>query len=153
MPDRLAVVVGPPAGGKSTYVTRHKDPADLVIDCDALAKALGGPHHAPHGAHRGAAQQLRRILIDKALAGAYDKALNGGAVWIIHTRPPAGALARYRAAGADLIVVDPGRSECIAQAARDNRPPGTTGAILAWYADPPHVTMRDVTTVTGTREW
>lgn len=37
----LTIVCGPAAGGKSTYVHKHKSPQDLVIDMDVIRAELG----------------------------------------------------------------------------------------------------------------
>ena len=36
----IHAVIGPPAGGKSTYVDMHRQPGAVVLDFDALAKAM-----------------------------------------------------------------------------------------------------------------
>ena len=45
----LTVVVGPPCAGKSTYIRRMARSGDVLIDYDALARALGSDraHEAP----------------------------------------------------------------------------------------------------------
>ena len=37
---RIRVVMGPPASGKSQYVTEHASLTDIVIDLDVIARAL-----------------------------------------------------------------------------------------------------------------
>jgi hypothetical protein len=44
----LTVVVGPPAGGKSTWVLERAGPGDIVIDFDRLAVALTGEGRVSH---------------------------------------------------------------------------------------------------------
>ncbi len=44
----LTVVIGPPAGGKSTWVMEQAKAGDIVIDFDRLAVALSGPGADPH---------------------------------------------------------------------------------------------------------
>jgi 5-methylcytosine-specific restriction protein A len=47
----LTIVCGPPASGKSSYVARHAQPGDLVIDLDVIASRLSG--QSLHGWDRG----------------------------------------------------------------------------------------------------
>jgi hypothetical protein len=37
---QVTVLIGPPAAGKSTYARTHAQPDDIVIDLDAIARAL-----------------------------------------------------------------------------------------------------------------
>ena len=46
----ITIVLGPPCGGKSTYVAEQAQSGDVVVDYDALAQALGSP--TPHDALR-----------------------------------------------------------------------------------------------------
>lgn len=46
--DRVIAVVGPPCSGKTTYVAEHSKPGDVVVDFDAIARALGSPHEHRH---------------------------------------------------------------------------------------------------------
>ena len=126
----IRVVVGPPCAGKSTYVAEHRSPGEVVVDFDALAMALGSSSsHAAGGAVREAAFAAR----DAAVGSVLD----AGAGWIIHTSPKAAAVARYEAAGAEFVLLDPGADVCRARAAE--RPEGTLERIDAWYESPPAV--------------
>lgn len=42
------LVVGPPCGGKTHHVREHAQPADLVLDWDAIAIELGSPRTHLH---------------------------------------------------------------------------------------------------------
>lgn len=44
----IHAVIGPPAGGKSTYVDMHRQPGAVVLDFDALAKAMMPGSDAEH---------------------------------------------------------------------------------------------------------
>lgn len=128
-PRTLTVVLGPPCGGKTTYIDQHRDPADIVIDHDALAQALGAP--APHpnaGPHPHAAKLARQAVIDAAL----DDNLNAR-VWIIHTAPTPQQLTRYTDHQATPIMCDPGQPTALRRAT--HRPTWTTGAIRNWYTN------------------
>lgn len=65
----LTVVIGPPAGGKSTWVRERAKPGDIVIDFDLLACALTGPGGDPHDhtpAVAAVTKAARRAAIDAA---------------------------------------------------------------------------------------
>ena len=42
MRDKVTVVYGPPAAGKSTLVADRWNPGDIVVDWDALLNAVTG---------------------------------------------------------------------------------------------------------------
>lgn len=100
----LTVVTGPPAGGKSTYVTNHAGANDIVIDFDVLAIALGS--HVDHDHARDV------VVIAQAAWQAASKAAQAvrSNVWLIHAQPNAQSLAIYKRLGARLVVIDPGQS-------------------------------------------
>lgn len=56
----LALVCGPPASGKTTYVEQHKQPGDTVIDLDAILAELAGT------ALR--SDEIKRAFLEQALA-------------------------------------------------------------------------------------
>lgn len=124
----IRVVTGPPCAGKSTHVSEAKGEGDLVVDFDLIARALGASGHRPGGAIKQAAHVAREAAIDVGLAGVDED------VWIIHTRPTPEQLARYAAAGAETVEIDPGLDECLARSANDDRPPGTDESIREWYS-------------------
>lgn len=129
----IAVVVGPPCAGKSTYVRAMARPGDVTVDYDALAVALGSDrrHEAPRSVAE-CAFAARSAAVSALIAGGYDG-------YVIHTRPSAGDMGRYRRAGARFVLLDPGEDECLARAERDRRPPRTFDAIRSWYENPPRI--------------
>lgn len=129
---KIAVVVGPPCAGKSTFVQGAKKPNDVVVDADLLAQALGSEvAHDSTGDVREVMLNVRRVAISIVLEGIESPA------WIIHTNPDAQLVRRYREAGATFKLLDPGIDECLARAKAQGRPQGTEEAIRAWYASPP----------------
>jgi HK97 family phage prohead protease len=134
---RITVVVGPPAAGKSTWVTEQRSAGDVVVDMDRLAQALGSdtPHDAP-AAVAEVAFAARRAAVGRILAGVEADA------WIIHTRPSSAQMARYEEAAAEVVVLDPGMDACLERAASDGRPEGTEDVIRRWYEDPPDLTRK-----------
>ena len=133
MPD-INVIIGPPCAGKSTHVLSSKAAGDVVVDADALAKAIGAPtSHARTGAHRSIVFKARQAIISSVLAGV------DAAAWIIHTNPSKALIQRYHDAGAKFQVIDPGMDECLARCKSDDRPDGTEQVIRDWYDKPPSI--------------
>lgn len=124
----ITIVLGPPCAGKSTLVRSSAAPGDIVIDFDVIASAIGSPTpHAVKGDLRDVAFEMRRAGIERVLSGIDT------ASWIIHTWPTDEQLAAYKSAGAEIVLLDPGKDEALARASADNRPEGTAAAIAAWY--------------------
>jgi len=126
----LIIVTGPPAAGKTTWVLQHARPGDITIDFNRIAQALtipgSDPHdHPPH--LRAITQQARYAAIRKALDHTHDCD-----VYVIHSLPPADALARYTAHGAQLITIDPGR-DVVLQRIAQSRPATMRAVAERWY--------------------
>ncbi|MCW2768191.1 MAG: hypothetical protein JWO11_4150, partial [Nocardioides sp.] len=129
----LYVVTGPPAGGKSTWVREHAKPGDVVVDYDLIAGALSAPgaDGTPHD-HRGAV----RDVAFRARSAAIREALRHIAdidVYIIHSLPPADALAKYAEHHAHLVTVDPGR-DVVMQRIAEQRPRTARDVAARWYS-------------------
>lgn len=126
---KLHVITGAPCSGKSTYVREHRQSGDVVIDYDVIAQALGSenPHRAPDNIRR-AAFAARRGAIESVLT-------SGAEAWVIHTTPNERDMARYLKAGADVITLDTDLDTCLQRAKDDNRPEGTSDAILEWFGE------------------
>lgn len=134
----ITVVTGPPCAGKSTYVAENAQPGDVIVDYDKLATALGSPnpHDAPK-AIRQCAFDAREAAIERVLDGVDADA------WIIHTQPKADWLADYKAAGAEVVDLDPGLDECLARAAANDRPAWTEQAIRDYYKSAPDIRVKE----------
>ena len=126
----LYVVTGPPASGKTSWISARATARDIVIDLDRIALALAGPG-APQWCHDEAllkvAHRARFAAIDEAL-----KHRDRVDVYLIHTQPSAKALARYQRHQARIITVDPGR-EIVMQRVADMRDPGMAAVATRWY--------------------
>lgn len=129
---RVCVVIGPPAGGKSTYVREHATITDVAIDLDAIARALmplelAQSHTYP--AHvRHVAIGARKAAIERA-----TRLKERVTVWIIHAIPTPDELAMYRSMHWQIITCDPGR-ETVLERCRTQRPEYIIPAVDRWYA-------------------
>lgn len=128
-------VIGPPFGGKSTYVRGHAKRGDLVIDFDALATTLTydweGQHLQP---------QRSRELATGAWYGAYQRSLSIPDpldVWIVKTLPETPRspqlLLEWIALDYDIVVCDPGRPEVMRRAGLEDRGRAASHGIHDWY--------------------
>lgn len=128
---RFVVLIGPPAAGKTTHVLDNAGPLDIVIDLDAIARALmpvsDGPSHEypPHVRH--VAIGARKAALDRS------RRLNTPCtVWIIHAMPDLPTLAEYRALHYRIEVIDPGRTT-VDDRARTQRPERMRQMVARWY--------------------
>lgn len=124
----LYLVTGPPASGKSTWVTDHAQPGDIVIDYDHIAQALGSPHHHEHPAHiKTLTMAARQAAIDAALplTDTHD-------VYLIHSAPTDKQRAKYETYRARFITIDPGRDTVLARI-DDDRPWQLRRVAEDWY--------------------
>lgn len=126
----IHVIVGPPCAGKSTYLNDHAKPGDLRVDFDKIAKCLGAAEsHDAEGIVKTAAFAARDAVIKAAMDNPDEES------WIIHTSPADEQMESYKSVNADVIVLDPGKDECLARAERDGRPERTIDAINQWYSN------------------
>ncbi|MFJ2870600.1 hypothetical protein [Streptomyces sp. NPDC087298] len=126
----LYVVTGPPAAGKSSWITARARATDIVIDLDRITQALtglGAPAWNQDAIAVKVAHRARYAAIDEAV-----KHLAETDVYLIHTMPSARWLARYRRHRAEIITVDPGR-DVVLQRVRDMRSPGLLAVATRWY--------------------
>lgn len=126
----LYVVIGPPAAGKSTWCRQHATAADIIVDYDRLASALTaadetGHDHTP--AVKAVTKAARQAAIDTAIRHAREVD-----VFVIHSTPSDRLLATYRARGARVVTIDPGRDIVMARA-KQQRPWWMQPVIKRWY--------------------
>ena len=125
----LHIIIGPPCSGKSTYLQEHAKSGDLRVDFDKIARTLGSEEsHDADGIIKTAAFAARDAIIKVAIDNPDEES------WIIHTQPTDDQMKAYKDAGSDIIVLDPGKDECLARAERDKRPQQTIDAINRWYS-------------------
>ncbi|MCG5431226.1 ATP-binding protein [Mycobacterium sp. MYCO198283] len=129
---RCTVVIGPPASGKTTWIHQHAQPGDLVIDFDAITRALSGPHATgwtvPSPLIGKAAFDARAA----AIRVAFRVRTEPNHAWLIHACPTATALSDYQRRGASIVVCDPGRDVVLARIAAE-RPADKVKVALHWY--------------------
>lgn len=128
----VVVVIGPPAAGKTHYITEHAKPLDVTIDMDAIARAL--MPHAPAETHV-YPEHVRHVAI-KARAAAVHAATRlreRCTVWLIHAIPRPDDLADYKRLGWQVITIDPGRS-VVESRARTMRPQVMHSQVARWYS-------------------
>ncbi|SID31471.1 Uncharacterised protein [Mycobacteroides abscessus subsp. abscessus] len=126
----LYVVTGPPAAGKSTWVQANAQPGDITIDYDAIASVLTPPHGDPHShpEHvKAVTKAARQAAIDAAvlLIATTD-------VYVIHSTPSEALLTKYRALGAEVVTINPGKDVVLARA-QQQRPHNIQQAARHWY--------------------
>lgn len=101
--DMLTVITGAPGSGKSTYVKRHAQPGDIVIDFDLLARAFGSP--VTHG-HSHAVTRVTLAAWQVAIHEAISQHFHGASVWIVDSRPSLYRHRRYEIAGAHFVAME-----------------------------------------------
>ena len=121
-PGRLVLVIGPPCSGKTTYVATHAGLDDVVIDVDALARALGSRvEHDHHPNHLAAALVARDAL---ALRPA------SSTTWLITTNRR--SLGNLRLPPHEVVVLDTSIDTCLARARAAGRTSQVLDAIRNW---------------------
>lgn len=119
----VTLVIGPPCAGKTSYVSEHAQPGDLIVDTDALAQALGSP--AAHG-HDDALITFVIEARDAILA----RLRRGGQVrhaWIVTTRHD------MALPGAHVVTLDTSATECHRRARAAGRPAQWHDLIDTWW--------------------
>lgn len=130
----LTIVCGPPASGKTTYVKKHANPDDLIIDLDRIASELAGTE--THGWDRDTYLQpalFRRndILGSLSRPSSYKRA------WFIVGEPQA----RWRQWWQDklkpeaIVVIATPEAECLRRVHMDPQRPskGNADGIVRWW--------------------
>lgn len=125
----IHIIIGAPCAGKSTYVRENAKEGDLRVDYDEIAKTLGAVEvYSVTGIVKEAAFKARDAVIETALANPDEES------WIIHTFPSEEDMQRYEEAHAEVVLLDPGKDECLARAEKDERPQQTIDGINEWYS-------------------
>lgn len=128
--QRVHVITGPPAAGKSTYVREHAGSQDVIIDLDRIALSIS----AEGMDHHGYPEHIKHVAIGMR-AAAIQRATRLRErvhVWLIHSMPSPDQVTEYRGHGWEVVEVDPGRAEVLARAATQ-RPEYVYPVIDRWY--------------------
>lgn len=118
----MILVAGPPCGGKTTYVSQHAAPTDVVLDFDDIVEQLCGDRHTRDRqiVEQARAEWARRIPL---------------ADWVIWTAPRRAQRGRFREQHhAQVIVVKASLDECLRRAAQA-RPPEWQTMVRHWFSD------------------
>lgn len=126
------MVIGPPAGGKSTWVLERAKPTDVVIDFDRMAVALSGAGGDSHD-HPAAVTAVTRAARTAAIEVAIRHAKTTD-VYLIHSSPGAQRMAQYRELGAEVVTIDPGR-DVVRGRCKTERPQRMFAVIDEWYKE------------------
>ncbi|OCB46691.1 hypothetical protein A5721_10895 [Mycobacterium vulneris] len=139
------IVTGPPCAGKTTWVRENADPADVIVDMDALVAAMTTAdvsHTAPSSLIWRTAMAARDAAVRKVLdrqSRYVVENINGIETdldaYVIHAVPNRDQVDRYIAQGARILVVDPGRRTVINRATEAGRIDTVHNAIVGWYHD------------------
>jgi predicted kinase len=126
----LTVITGPPCGGKTTWVTQHARPDDIVIDFDQIAQALGSQVTHDHSGHLA-------VVAGKAWYAAVCEAIaqhhQGRRAWIVDTSPSPNRRRQYEAAGARTVTCTAPPEE-LHRRADTSRPASWHARIDQWIA-------------------
>lgn len=123
----INIVYGPPCSGKSTYVTAHSTPGDLVWDQDVVASVISGlPQHHDAQGILGVVLAMRDGML-KELSSASCKVRRA---WVIITRP---AELRHRFPNANFYYVDTPEEICVERARERHNAAEIIPAIRRWF--------------------
>lgn len=126
----LRVITGPPAAGKTTYITQHAKQGDIRIDFDHIANLITGQTEDNH-THTHETIQLVRAGRE-AMRRQAIKLADTCDIWLIHTKPTPKQLAEYRSVNAEIITIDPGK-QTVTQRCKNQRPPQSLTTAHQWY--------------------
>lgn len=139
-PTKIVLVVGPVAGGKSTYIAEHAGPNDMVVDYDAIAQAIGPQlGRANQGARHKLTNSARNALLRQVRRGEVD----APRVWIASANPEAEQILPHH----EVVVCDPGYDEVMRRCAEE-RPGWLHKTVERWYRK-----RESMVPVGPSREW
>lgn len=126
----ITVVCGPPAAGKTTYVRKHAEPGDLIVDWDDLLAVLSGaPVYVRHDHLRlyanVARKAVERVLLKRHRAERSAAVAVHGDVpnaWIIRSAPSRAERDEYRITmDANIVILETPERVCIDRIHADPR--------------------------------
>ncbi len=111
----VTVVCGPPGAGKTTYVTEHAKPGDLIVDFDALYSALSGrPLYSKADALLPFVSEAHDAVVERLRTRS-----NVNHAWLIEMAPRREQRQAYERDGADVILLATPTAECLRRIAAD----------------------------------
>lgn len=146
----VTVITGPPCSGKTTYVAKHKQAGDIVIDYDELAVALGSPVTHDHPEQ---IKAITRTARNAAIGAALRASRQGARVWIVDTAPGRDRRRTYRQAGAEVIHLTAPRAELHRRATDAGRPARWHHYIDRHLGDQPDPAPGPTVVTGGLRPW
>ena len=125
----IEIVCGPPAAGKTTYVTERAKQGDTVIDLDAITAQINPAFDQRKG--RDSALLVASLRRRNDMLGKLDRATKGKA-WFIVSAPTKAERDWWQdKLGGSVTVLNPGYSECLARTIKR----GTArGPVDDWFA-------------------
>lgn len=123
----LTIVCGPPASGKTTYVSEHAAIGDLTIDLDALMVSID-PWYRPWSGSSPPGELLNKaIRLRNAKIGSLARASHGRA-WLIVSAPTKAERDWWaRKTGGTIVLLHPGIDECKRRAIARGTPRAAIG--------------------------
>lgn len=117
-PVPITIVTGPPGSGKTTFVAKHAQWGDLVVDVDALYSALSGlPWYEKPAALLPFVLDARDAVLDRLHAQSEVRQ-----AWIITSEADHAELQRMKARyNAKVLVMEVDAAECQRRIAADPR--------------------------------
>lgn len=111
MTRTVHLVTGPPCAGKTTHVTQHAQPGDLILDADELGEAEYQ-------------RQLRHVA-----------AMTTGTAWVIRCCPGPTARAAFaeQIGATSTVHLKPDREQLLARARRRPNPRRAIQAVRHWH--------------------
>jgi 5-methylcytosine-specific restriction protein A len=129
----LIVVCGPPGAGKTTYVDKHAEPGDAVIDLDRIAEAMGMP------VEKRTTGEVDRLVRERnsQLAAFCEGRTRHKRCWLVATAGKPSHREFWRWLGAKVIELHPGVDVCCARVVADpirtQSRKERVGAVHAWH--------------------
>lgn len=122
----LTIVTGPPASGKSTYVSEHAKPGDVVIDLDGIMTRLSPTYrHWTGGLDRSLFN--RAIRVRNELLGSLSRRTHGRAYFIVSAPTDAERRWWHEKLGGELVLLKPDLDECKRRAEQRGTPAAIKG--------------------------
>jgi 5-methylcytosine-specific restriction protein A len=132
MSRQVTLVCGPPCAGKSTFVTEHAQPGDLVICVDSLAQGEGSPVTHNHTGHFFGLGQKRFTELCRQVRQTPDVT-----AWVVRCAPEPAArrqLAVQVGATRCVVIVPPIQVVGVRAKERDGEQYTVTwAAIRSWF--------------------